>query len=243
MKFQTIHHFDQSLRSYPDCEFEQLFIPPPQGNIEERFSIYATGYGARTRDAMEETYEVLSRLMSEEQWLDCGARYTNAFPSRSYNLADVGIFLPKFLKDESYAPEWVDLAQLELLVWKSFHAPRHMPLGLEEISKLAEDSRFEFAPSCFLFSTAHGVISMWNRREINSTEKKSEFGIIYRQDFIVRLRAISSGEFELLSNLQRGCVFGDALEASGEFSEVQKLAEWMNAWREDEIFSSHRRDS
>ncbi|MDB5037243.1 MAG: hypothetical protein JWQ35_771 [Bacteriovoracaceae bacterium] len=240
--FPSIKAFDQGIREYPVIP-ESLFKQPPQGNIDERFSIYGTGYSVRSREAMEEMFVVLPKLMGDKLWQELRIAYTLAYRSTSHNIADVGLKLPNYIRDEGFEERWAEMAELEVLAMKSFHAKRGFTLTLDDFSKISEDVRFKFQAATILFSSGFNCAAAWLNRDIKELELVPEYSIIFRKDFSVDIRILSENEFEFLNHLQTGASLGEALDRLKKQPNAEEFSQWIRTSFENNYFSELRRDS
>lgn len=235
--FQSIREFDDAIKNFPSPVIGDLFQQPKRGGIADRFSVYATGYDVRSRDAMEEMYSVLPKVIGEEPWLRLGALYTKVFPSRSHNLSTLGKRLPEFMRDQSYAVGHCDMAELELQVSNVFHSPRSAALTGDDFSKLSEQSRFEFCPSTVLFSSKFNCISVWKSLGDLRLAEIPEYGVLYRKNFSVGLNRISESEFKTLERIASGSNLGAAIDDVETEIESEDLSQWLRFWLDCNYFS------
>ncbi len=230
---KTIFDFDRGIRNFPQSEFVRtLFKPPPRGSWKERFSIYGTGYGVRSREAVEEIYELLPNVVGEKRWLKLGGRYCNLYPSKSYNLGDLGKSFPEFLKHYRYPISWYEVARFEREIDASFHMfHRAVEFGRAELSQITETSRFEFQTSCRLFSSSFQVAAAWQERANRpKIRRKNENSLIYRYENVVRVKILSPMESEFLSQLMRRKTLGATVSHSKIDSEcLQRFIQFFLA--------------
>ena len=114
----------------------------PQGGEPglSRMKVYASGYLARMKEALEEVYEAVRHITGETLFGDLARDYAKQFPSRHYNLSRAGIHFSWFLKQaviSSKLPFLSDLARLEWSVNQAFHAPAKV----STCSRLPEGTR------------------------------------------------------------------------------------------------------
>ncbi len=228
--------FDRGIRKFPDTKWEDLFARPHRGNLSERLSIYATGYSVRSRDSMEEVFEVLPHILGESRWLNLGYHYTKAYPSRSYNLADVGLKLPNFLKKNKFSQSVIKLAEFEILVWKAFHSQEEkFELKVENLERLNEKSVFLFHPSFKILSSEFKIAEVWQDRS-KAIARGREYSVIYRNHFQVGVDIISREEWMLLRDLHRGVKLAVALNRLKSEVKPKILSAWLHRWFDHRYF-------
>jgi len=225
----------QRMIDLPERDWDlSIFQKPASGRLEDRFAVYANGFGIRSKEAMEEVFELFPTYVGAEKWDEMGALYIQSYPSSSYSLGDIGNLFPQFLKENSADEVWIELAEFELRVWKSFHAfdgPRK--ISRETLTKISENSYFDFQASMSLNSMSSSVAAAWLSRSNFKGEisKVSEYSVIYRTDDRVRARILEKREFYVLERLKSGMNLSDAL---GDIElKPEDLESWLHHWLRD----------
>ena len=218
----------------------------PQGSAsgQERMSVYAGGYVARIREALAETYQAVGHVMGEDAFTRLAEGYAEAYPSHSYNLSDASKDLPAFLEQSTWKenlPFLPDLARLERLIAESFHAFAKNPLDVSALAGLREDSyndlRVEFQPFVKILSSSWPVVDLWAARKVPISniniklEGRPQCALIYRREFEVFCRSISSFEYEFLKSFLSGKTLGEACEHLSTLTDEElPLQEWLSFW-------------
>jgi hypothetical protein len=218
----------------------------PQGGEAggARLAVYAGGYVARTREALEETYEAVRRVLGASEFSTLASAYAEAHPSRDYNLTWFGRHLPAFLAGTRWAarlPFLPDLARLEWRVSESFHAFDGPPADLAPlISRPVEawaDWRLLFQPSVGLVESEWPVFDIWQARtapqgriDIDLVNRAQRI-LVCRRNTAVRCEPLEPVEFRLLALLLEGGTLGAACEAVADGAdEPGAVAGWFARW-------------
>jgi hypothetical protein len=227
--FEKMVEFDRAMTRFPFEGDRLLFQDPPLGFWSERFSIYASGFELRSRIAMEDIYRILSKLLGEEKWRLLGGAFFDEYPSRSFSLNHIGDNLPRFMIQAAWEKSWIDLAQLELFIWKSFHAfEKQNEITESDISSIESESCFLFQKSAHLFKSEFQVVKAWQTK--TKIETGREFSLIYRKNFEVFAVVLSEEEFGILKRLEEGYSLGDAVDALEAEIEPQIFSRWLKEW-------------
>lgn len=234
--FQLIRQFDRGIRKFPNPKVVLLFKTPIRGSWLDRFTIYGTGYSVRSKEAMQEMYELLPKLMGEKKWNRLGFRYVSKYPSRSTNLSDLGRHFSDYLKKEGYR-KWAEVAAFERAISYSFHAFREeTSMGIEAASTIYEKSTFKFQPSTFLIKSKFDIVGAWKNRSKNpKLKRKKSFALIYRLGDIVCADALDVKQFEVLVKLKKGYQLRSAVR---DLKDPLQLSGWLKFWIETEIIAS-----
>lgn len=231
-----IHRFDEAILGFPDASDLSIFKTPPIGEIADRFSIYATGYSVRSRESMEETYELLTKLIGEENWLELGAAYCEDYPSRNYNLNAVGDYFPEFLNSQGFS-KWAQVASFEKLVMSCFHSKHtEKVFRPEQLASISESTRFVFQDSTLLFSSDYQIAKAWLDRNSDRVqlEEGKEFSVLFKLDELIHVKVISEVEYKLLSELKTKTL-GAALEKCSDVK-PEELSQMLLSWFQERLF-------
>lgn len=244
--FQRMSRFDRGIRRYPDRSVGSLFVEPPKGRWEERFDVYANGFFPRSRDGLSDAYELLPRLVKEKRWHALSRLYCQKHPSRSYNLADVSLQFPSFLKKAKESKELVDVAEFELLAWKIFHLfAEPMLITSERFATISEKTKFRFQTTTHLWESSHQVAKAWTKRfnktvprlQPASKPTQKEYSVLCRHEFRVLSLVLEPVEYKVLRGLQKGKTLGKALNDAGAPIQPEQLTKWLQIWLGHSFFS------
>ncbi|HTL48841.1 MAG TPA: DUF692 family protein [Verrucomicrobiae bacterium] len=212
---------------------------------EERMDVYAGGYAARMRDALDDVYEALNRILGEKLFWEMAQAYAAEYPSQEYNLSLAGRHLPEFLQKQNPItakfPFLPDLAALERLVAASFHAFDEKPLAPSDLAGLSPDDferiRIFFQPSVAVMKSAWPVCDLWEARNAPAGKLNVPFEgrpqnvLVGRRDLKVHCQVLDGRQVLLLELLLSGKTLGEACEIllqGGD--EPLPVSEWFAQW-------------
>jgi hypothetical protein len=179
-----------------------------------RLRIYHNNFFTSLTEALRHIYPVVVRLVGERFFGYAAHAYIGQYPSRSGNLHDFGEYLPEFLGEFPPAaglPYLPDVARLEWARHQAFHAAEHPPLALERLAEVPPerygDIKFLCHPSLRLVSSAFPIGRIW---AVNQPDYPGEPAVhldsgggqwqVMRRNLRVDIKALSAGEFALLSS-------------------------------------------
>lgn len=213
---------------------------------EVRLKVYSDGYLGRFHESLKEAYEAVRHLLGEGTFISAAEAYAREFPSQEYNLSLAGRHFPEFLKKWEGAqafPFLPNLAELEWLIVRSFHAFDEEPAGLEQLQSIPEEQYehlvLAFQHSVALKTSDWPLLDLWKARKTPVEEIKIDITnrpqniLIFRRGEDVFCHLLETGPFVLLQQLLAGHCLGDALETAVERDasiegRVQELfAFWM----------------
>jgi hypothetical protein len=226
----------------PAPEAEELLNAP-----EERLSVYAGGYLARMREALADVYEAVQFVLGERAFTELAQAYAARYPSHDYNLSFAGRSLPEFLAGSPIAqqlPFLPDLARLEWLVCRAFHAFEQPPL---EPSRLAapppeawDRLRLTFQPSLGVVASAWPIRDIWAaRREPRGTVNLQIAGraqrvLVFRRGLEVRCELLEEPECVLLEGLLAGRTLGEVCQALSQ-ADPTAVRAWFARWMQERL--------
>ena len=135
-----------------------------------RFAVYRNNVIASLIDALAETFPVTLELVGEEFFRAMAGVFVRVAPPRSALLAEYGEGFPDFIENFEPArgvPYLADVARLELLRVRAFHAADADPVSPEQIAHALADPerlpalRVVCHPSLGVLSSRYAVVSLW----------------------------------------------------------------------------------
>src|SRR5690348_5561133 len=109
----------------------------------ERLDIYRGMYLLRMEEALEIDYPALAHFLGKDEFFRLVARYSDAYPSRSYTLNRLGDRLPEFVGTLTDIPKpdfCRDLARLEYGLTQVFDEEETPRLAEEAIQAVPQDA-------------------------------------------------------------------------------------------------------
>lgn len=219
--------------------FEALFDPelaPPTeicswngSDPASRFAIYRNNVIASLIDALADTYPVTQELVGPAFFRAMAQLYVKTAPPRSRVLAFYGASFADFIQDFSPAaslPYLADVARLEMLRVRAYHAADSLPLSnaaiafaLADVDALAE-LHVAFQPSVRLLRSPYAVVSLWAAHqgiiEIATIDPiLPENALIVRPDLDVEVLRLNLADTVFVATLLQGAPLATAAEQAG----------------------------
>jgi hypothetical protein len=221
----------------------------------ERLQVYANAYYARLLECLRQEFPALAHAVGEDTFNGFGLGYLQAYPSRSYTLANLGRHFPRFLAETRPAdtiapdgsPRWpdflIDLATLERTYSEVFDGPGiegERVLQAEDLLAIPKDRwpdvRLIPVPCLRLLVLrypVHEYISAVRAKaEAVVPEPSPTYLVVTRRQFVVRRCAVSPVEYSLLADLVGGATLGTAIEsvASHPDADAESLPTMLQTW-------------
>ena len=193
-----------------------------------RFAVYRNNVTVALIDALADTYPVTMALVGEPFFRALARSFARQHPPRSPVLAHYGADFASFIEDCPQAtgvPYLADVARLEWLYVRAFHAADAAPLGREYIAALLADEerlglvRLSLHPSLALITSRYAVASLWSahRAEIDLAgvvPEAPESALVVRVGLAVEVIALAAGSAEFIARLLEGATLGAAANAA-----------------------------
>ncbi len=194
-----------------------LFEAPPSGSIEDRWTIYRSGYVTRIAEALENDFRAVRRILGEGAFLALAERYVAAAPPASFDLGVVGDRLAGFLAGDRLAgqlPFLPDLARLEWVQARAFVARDSVPLDWGDLARrgpeAAADTTIQLRPGTVLIRSDWPIDEIQACRDLPDDQVSIPLQgrpvtlLVYRRAFDVRTRRIDHEEALLIETFERG---------------------------------------
>jgi hypothetical protein len=225
-----------------------LCAPKTADSLEERFAAYADGYPARMIDGLKEAHEGIYYLLGDDRFSELSQQYMRQYPSRHYDLGQVGRHLPAFLKERppAGAPRFlVDLAIYEQVFNEVFHCQRAQACDFSAINDLTAEQherlRLLPSPSVRFFSSPWPV---WEYESIlcadgalppvEADPDTLRHIVLGRVEDGVSWLELDNEAYRVLRALMQGSPLMTALSSAPEGAPVQ---EWFANWNACGVFS------
>lgn len=232
----------------------------------ERLQVYGNAYLARLVEVLRDEFPAVRHAIGDEAFDGFAFGYLQAYPSRSYTLADLSGSFSKYLRetrppadDDAAGPDWIefliDLTSLEQIYGEVFSGEgpeggRHLqPAELAEIPPdqwadvtlvpipCLQLARFRFPVHEYATAVRLG-------KDPTPPEARETLLVVGRRDFVVRRQAVSRVEFEMLTAIVSGLSLGAAIEQTIETTDVEfeslaaNIGEWFKSWAALQFFRS-----
>lgn len=187
-----------------------------------RFGVYRNNVIAGLVNAVAARFPVVKRLLWEDTFARVAYQYVTSSPPRSPVLLGYGDSFPQFLRDigQSASAYYVaDVAELESLRTRAYHAADAVPLPRHSFSGLAAEElpglKLKLHPSVALMKSRFPVISIW-QAALHANDNlvrrwNAEYALISRPYLDVAVRQLSAGAFQFLSAISAGETVGEAV--------------------------------
>lgn len=212
-------------------------LPAPEGVRETvpgsaltRLGIYRNNALVPLVQSLEETFPACRHVLGAGVLRRLLIGFVRAHPPHSPVLQDYGQQFPGYLtltRAGRAQPALVDLARLELLVVRAWHAADAPVLGTAEFAALLGDPagladlRFTLHPAARLLESAYPVGSLWlaERRGTSAAALAQQGGetvLVTRSDWSVEVQLLSPAEADLFAVLVCGGTLEEALAVALE---------------------------
>lgn len=194
-----------------------------------RFAVYRNNVMVSLIDALADSYPVTQELVGEDFFRAMARLFVPAHPPRSPVLALYGEELADFI--EGFAPAaglayLADVARLEMLRIRAFHAADAAALTAQELAGLLADpaalaqARFHCHPSLGVLRSRHAVVSLWAAHQATDVAlalaqvavDQAEGALVWRDGLEVDIACIGEGVAAFIVILKQGVAFGAAAE-------------------------------
>ena len=193
-----------------------------------RLQVYRNNIVTSLSAALAAIYPVVQRLVAPEFFLYAAHEYLRQHPSRSGNLHEFGEHFPQFLQGFkptralTYLP---DVARLERAWHRVFHAAESPPLSLEKLAAVPSEDyerlRFTLHPARALLKSRYPFLRIWEVNQDNyrgdatvDLNLGAQHVLVLRHHVDVTIRAITEGEYVLLTRLAAYDTFATACSAA-----------------------------
>ena len=211
--------------------------------------VYQRNLRANACRALSITFPVVSKLVGNRQFSHLTHVFLHAHPPHFGDWGEWGDNFPAWIKNQPVSEEHPYLSDCATLDWLHHQCERSCNYNLDANSFLqlgdenAENGCFTCNPTLRSFSSNYPVHDIWKLYQLNKDDDAEEKGkdlagiqhllngsspknvILWRQQWKVQVRTISTLEGTWLSLLQKGMPLGEALTALGDDS--FSLEEWL----------------
>lgn len=199
-------------RSFADAILDTDCVPP--GDVTShaaqhpvrRFNVYRNNVVSSLVDVLEAYFPVVERLVGNGFFRAMARTFVAAAPPASPILSRYGAEFPGFLEtfppvqDAPYLP---DVARLEWLRQRAYHAADAAPLRGEDLAAIeaskVRDLVFRSHPSSGLLASSYPVVSIWRTNAQDDVvcaidaRAGAEFALIARPQLAVHVVPLSAG--------------------------------------------------
>lgn len=208
--------------------------------LERRMDVYRNNVHSSLIDGLEQAFPVVLQLVGQEFFRAMAREYLRDHMPTRGTLVGFGDGLPEFLDafpPVSSLPYLSDVARLELLWLRSYHAADDIVLAPDEISNVPQedlpDVKFILHPSLKAFQSAYPVSSIWQAHQPGQKPGSTNIGeggeavLLLRTNLSVVVHQVEEGAVLFVDALRSGEPFGvaaaTALNVQSDFDLSQIL--------------------
>ncbi|PQZ95217.1 MULTISPECIES: DNA-binding domain-containing protein [Pseudomonas] len=207
-----------------------------------RFAVYRNNVHSSLIQALAAAYPVTLRLVGDEFFRAMAGRYVQACPPDSPLMSEYGDTLAEFIQGFEPAnsvPYLADIARLERLRVRAYHAPDCLPLDQQAVLQTLQGQtdpgalRLQLHPSLATLDSAYAVVAVWAAHQTEGAIATlnpwhAQHALVVRHGLEVKVFAIDRGCVTFINSLADGASLEEsveqALDASAEFDLHQCLA-------------------
>jgi hypothetical protein len=180
--------------------------------------------------ALRARYPVIERLVGEDFFEAAAGHFIEAHPPRSPVLIDYGEGFNAFLgsfEPASTLPYLADVARLEWLRHRAYHAADRKALGPSDLARVPSDRAFaltfEFHPSAALIVSPYPIVSIWETNAHDASTRPigpdlaGEGALVVRPDDDVLVVRLDEAERAFAAALAGGTTLGEAAAKGAGF--------------------------
>ena len=198
-------------------------------DARQRFAVHRNTFAVTLIDALAESFPVTQAIVGVDFFREMARARVFADPPRTAILVEYAQAFPPFVRAYSPAaslPYLAEVAQVEALRIRAFHAADAKPLATSEYRDLASDpprliaSRVGLHPAAHWLRCQHAVYSLWVAHqgptggylgELPGVDPDaSEDVLVVRPEFAVSVHRLPGGGLEFLDALRDGRTLGEA---------------------------------
>ena len=207
-----------------------------------RFAVYRNNVVTSLIEALAATFPVTRELVGEEFFQAMAGIFVRVAPPRSVLLAEYGEGLPAFIEHFEPArgvPYLADVARLELLRVRAFHAADADPLSPDRIARalakpeLLPALRVRCHPSVGVLRSRYAIVALWAAHQglgelAQVVPDRPETALVVRVGLEVQVLALPPGGHALVAGFLEGLPLGEAAAraaaAAADFDLMTHLA-------------------
>jgi hypothetical protein len=195
---------------------------------DRRFRIYRNNVASALINALRVRYPVVEQLVGQDFFAGMAGEFSTRHRPDSPVLISYGAGLPEFIRGFPPAagvPYLADVADLENLWWRAYHAADIAPARADLFATVAADQwgdvRFQFHPSVGLLSWRHAIGAIWLAHRGGPAmgqirTDRPEHVLVARPGSEVFVRVLPVAGWHLIKMLHSGRTLAEAVEQVSE---------------------------
>ncbi len=235
-----------------DQHMEDHVVGTEKVSAQRRLEIYTNAYRFRLLDILIDDYEKLFTFLGDEQFLELGNTYIDAYPSIFRSVRWFGQYLPKFLQNTdpySEQPFLAEIARFEWGLMNTFDSPDNKLMTAQDLSNILPN---DWANICFTYTASLQRLDLeWNAVEIwKAIDEEQELPepnklqnpqawMLWRKELETLFRSLSVDEAWSIDTAIKGKSFGTICEGLCEWIDENHVAAHaatlLKRWVSEEI--------
>ena len=209
---------------------------------ERLFKVYQNNYTLSLSQALADTHPTVDLLLGADFFRQVARGYLESHRSHHGNLHEFGEGFADYLtglevlEPHAYLP---DVARLDWLCHRVFHAADSQPLSGEELALLPAErygeARFGFVPASGLLGSDYPLVKLRefalggdNGNDPPDIHDNPQSVLVARKDYEISLWPLSQAEFVFLGTLKIEQTLGNAVERAIECDESFNLNDTLS---------------
>lgn len=190
--------------------------------------IYGNNYHGNLQDALAAAFPLVEQIVGADFFRVLARKFIEQHPSRSGNLHEYGAEMPDFIATFPPAQSLTYLADVAMLDWachRAYYATDAAPFDVARLQMIPAEHYakliWQCHPSCYLLSSPYPLLTIWQAHQPGADQDfhvdlDSGGGtvLVYRNNDVVEVRALSAAEGDWLQRIQAGATMGAAADAT-----------------------------
>jgi hypothetical protein len=229
INFSEIQIFAEALLD-PDKNIPEGVIGPDRQPAPKRFSVYRNNVALSLREALEQTYPGVRKIVGTENFDVLASVYFSSHPPQTPMMQAYGEMFPEFLGDFEplqHSPFLVDLAQVEKCWIDAYHACDKAILDAAELGKIDAEqlmhTRFSAHPASAVIQSYYHLHDMFLSRDeegdCNVSYEEADLAqavLITRPLLDVLVNKLGPAEAEFFKMIINNATLGESVERAME---------------------------
>ncbi len=210
----------------PDKETPAGITGPDGKPAPKRFSVYRNNVALSLREALEQTYPGIRKIVGEENFNILASCYFTVHPPTSPMMQAYGDLFPQFLKNFEplqHSPFLADLACLEKAWIDAYHASDRAILDAADLSGIEAENlmetRFVTHPAAAIIESRYHLFDLFSHRaEDDGTAVSYEMAefvqavLVTRPYLKVQVNKLDHAASVFFTMVINGCTLGESVE-------------------------------
>ena len=211
----------------PAAPMPDAIASPSSLKPVRRFNVYRNNVVASLTDVLKSYFPVVARLVGPDFFQAVAREYIIANLPASPILSRYGTRFPAFIDKFGPTRDLIylkDVASLELLKLRAYHAADAASLSATDLSQVPADCIsslvFQFHPAACLFKSRWPAVSIWwtNTLDVDvkpiDLDSGSEEALVLRPGLDVAVMRLPAGAYEFVEALKQGECLSEATKAA-----------------------------